>query len=155
VLSCSVGRIIAPPTFYSCQDGYTIKSAKQPTTSPKEHSTTTPLIDTEDLIVHFFLLNKQEDGQRFRAHIIKLIKYHSFDINDSEIRIKVFLCLKNNESEGEDHFLHQAIIILVSKDQENESLLKCNTSHQEPIASDHPDYKGVNVIELMDGRMRS
>jgi hypothetical protein len=27
--------------------------------------------------------------------------------------------------------------------------LKCITSHQGPIATDHPDYKDVNVIKIM------
>jgi hypothetical protein len=54
-LSFSLWRIIAnsASTLKSHQEGDTIQNEDQPTTSPKDISTNTPLIDTEDLIGHF------------------------------------------------------------------------------------------------------
>jgi hypothetical protein len=100
-----------------------------------------PLVIPSPLLVmilgHFFLRDKQDHRLRFRAHIIKLIKNHSSDIDDKKLRIKFLLINSNTKRLG-----------FFSKDPEKDIVLKCIPSHQGPIATDHPDYKDVNVIEI-------
>jgi hypothetical protein len=86
------------PILHSRQDGDTICSAIQPTTSLKDHLTTTPLIDTEDFLGRSILLDKQEYSQRFRDRIIKLIEDNSSDYLDNKTTMKFLLIVNNDKS---------------------------------------------------------
>jgi hypothetical protein len=82
--------------IHSHENGDTIQNADQPTTPPANDSSTVPLIDAEDHIGRTFLIDKQEDGQRFRARIVKLIDDHSSNINDNKKRMKLLLSVNDD-----------------------------------------------------------
>jgi hypothetical protein len=93
-------------------------------------------------------MDKQEDGQRFRTQVIKLIEDHTSDINDNKTRIKFLLSV--NDDESENVITYNQLLEYLSKDQENDVVWKIQriTSHQGPLTLDHPDYKGskYNVV---------
>jgi hypothetical protein len=86
------------PIIHSRENGDTNQNADQPTTPPADDSSTVPLIDAEDLIGRTFLLDKQEDGQRFRARIVNLIDDHCSNIHDNKKRMKFLLSVNDDES---------------------------------------------------------
>jgi hypothetical protein len=67
-----------------------IPNQSSPYPSVADTPSSSPIIDTNDLIGRTFLLDKQEDGQQFRARIVRLIDNHSSDLEDDKTRIKFF-----------------------------------------------------------------
>ena len=59
-----------------------------------------PVISPEDLIGKTFIMDEQEDGQKFRARITRLIEDHEADVDSNPTRIK-FLCSFNNDTQEE------------------------------------------------------
>ena len=45
-----------------------------------------PSFSVDDLQGRTFLMKKQEDGQRFRAHVVKLIEEHNKALEEDPIR---------------------------------------------------------------------
>jgi hypothetical protein len=146
------------PIIHSRENGNTIQNADQPTTPTADDSPTVPLIDAEDLIGRTFLLDKQEDGQRFRARIVKLIDDHSSNIHDNKKRMKFLLSV--NDDESEEIITYNQLLEYLRKDEENDVVWKFQriTSHQGPLTPSHPDFKGSKynvVIEWENGEVTS
>jgi hypothetical protein len=55
-----------------------------------------PVVDPNDLVSRTFLMPEQEDGQRFRARIVRAIEDHERDLANDPDRIQ-FLCSVNND----------------------------------------------------------
>jgi hypothetical protein len=103
-------------------------------------------------------LQHHEDGQRFRARVIKLIEDHSSDIHDNKTRIKCLL--RGNDDESMKVITCNQLLEYLSKDHENNVVWKFQhiTFHQGPLTPDHPDYKGskYNVVtEWENGEITS
>jgi hypothetical protein len=100
------------------------------------------VFDPEDLVGRTFLMDEQEDGQRFRARIVKLIEDHETDIEENPTRIK-FLC-SLNEDQAEEIITYNKMLEYILRDDENPVVWKFRriTSHQGPLKPDHPDYNG-------------
>ena len=104
--------------------------------------TSAPVFDPEDLIGRTFLMDRQEDGQRFRARIVKLVEDHETDVEENPTRIK-FLC-SINDGAAEELITYNKMLDHITRDEENPVVWKFRriTGHQGPLKPDHPDYKG-------------
>jgi hypothetical protein len=109
-----------------------------------------PIINTDDLLGRTFLFNQQEDGQQYRARIVKVIDNHSSDLEDDKTRIKFLLSVNDNESE--DIITYNQLLNYLSKDQANYFVWKFQriVSHQGPLAPTHPDYKGSSYNVMVE-----
>jgi hypothetical protein len=125
---------------------------------PTEKTSNAPLFYPEDLIGRTFLLDEQEDGQKFRSRIVKLIEEHESDLQENPTRIK-FLC-SVNDNQAEEIITYNQMLDYITRDEENPVVWKFRriTSHQGPFKPDHPDYNGsiYNVmIEWENGEITS
>ncbi len=102
----------------------------------------TPIFDPEDLVGRTFLLDKQEDGQRFRATIKQLLQDHESDLRDNPTRIK-FLC-DMGKGKAEKIIGYNKMLEFMSQDQEEEPewAFKRILSHQGPLDRRNRDYNG-------------
>ena len=72
----------------------------------------TPVFKLEDLVGQTFLMDEQNDGQRFRARIVKLIEDHESDLDDNPTRMK-FICSVNND-QAEEVFAYNELLDYIS-----------------------------------------
>ena len=61
-----------------------------------EEACAMPVVDPNDLVGRTFLMPEQEDGQRFRARIVRAIEDHERDLEKDPDRIQ-FLCSVNDD----------------------------------------------------------
>ena len=116
----------------------------------------TPVFKPEDLIGRTFLMDEQNDGQRFRARIVKLIEDHESDLDDNPTRIK-FVCSINND-QAEEVFAYNELLDYISQDEESEIVWKFKriVSHEGPLKRGDHGYNGsaYNVmIEWENGEI--
>ena len=134
-----------------------IKSRPTAGNGESTHVTTpSPIFNPEDLVGRTFLMDQQEDGQRFRARIVKLVEDQESTLEENPTRIK-FLCSINND-QAEELITYNKMLEYITRDDSNDIVWKFKriVSHQGPLRSDHPDYKGsmYNVmIEWENGEI--
>jgi hypothetical protein len=58
-----------------------------------------PIFNPEDLIGRSFLMDEQEDGQKFRGQIVELIEDHESIVEDNPTRIKFRVSVNNDKAE--------------------------------------------------------
>jgi hypothetical protein len=68
-----------------------LQDSKQPITQDSTESMVPPIINPKELIGRTFLLDKQDDGQQFRARIVKLIDDHTSQLENDKDRMKILL----------------------------------------------------------------
>ena len=123
------------------------------TTEPLSEPSTNnvPIFNPEDLVGRTFLLDTEEDGQRHRARIIKMIKDHDTELANNPTRIK-FVCSVDNEDKAEEIIAYNKILEHITRDEQNDILWKYRriTSHQGPLTTDHPDYKGSSYNIMVE-----
>ena len=117
-----------------------------------------PILYPDDLVGRTFLLDPQEDGQRFRARVFASIDNHNTKVQDNP-ELKRFKCSINND-EYEEILTYNQILRHIQKDQESDILWKFKeiVSHEGPLSQNHPHYNGsmYNVnIEWENGEITS
>ncbi len=117
-----------------------------------------PLFDPEELVGQSFLLDEQEDGQKFRARIVKMIDDHESDLHDNPTR-KKFICSVNGDK-AEEVIMYNQLLDYLTKDEDNQVVwkFKCIVSHQGPLSAGHPDYNNSSyniMIEWENGEITS
>jgi len=103
-------------------------------------------------------MDEQEDGQRFRAKIVKMIEDHEGSVENNPTRLKFLLSI--NDDAGQDIITYNQLIDYLARDDECDTLWKFRRiiSHQGPLNNKHPDYKGstYNVqVEWETGEITS
>ena len=117
-----------------------------------------PVFNPEELIGRTFLMEEQANGEVHRAKIVQMIEDHESDINDNPTMIKFRLSINNDKAE--EVITYNRLLDYLSKDNENDVVWKFRriVSHQGPLRSEHPDYKGsmYNVmVEWETGEITS
>jgi hypothetical protein len=117
-----------------------------------------PIFDPGDLVGRTFLLDKQEDGQRFQARIVKIVEDHESELQENPTRIK-FLCSVNG-NQAEEIITYNQMLDYISRDEEDPVVWKFRqiTAHQGPLKPDHPDYNGSTynvMVEWENGEITS
>ena len=131
-----------------------------PTTS--EHATPIDtndmvVVDPEDLVGRTFLLDAQEDGQRFRARIVEHIKDHESALKQSNDHHKFRISV--NDDEYEEVISYNQLLDFIEKNTENDSIVwrfKRIVGHQGPLKPSDPQYKGSKynvMIEWENGEI--
>ena len=109
---------------------------------------TMPTFDPTDLIGRTFLLDPEDDGQRFRGKIIEAIVENEQELNNHPDRIK-FRCAINDE-QFEEIISYNEILHMIEKDETEEGLwrFKSITGHQGPLSKSDKAYNGsrFNVL---------
>jgi hypothetical protein len=99
-------------------------------------------IDSEELIGRTFLTQTREDGQRFRACIVKAVEEHDLDTEEDPSRIQ-FLCSMNNDA-FEEVVSYNEILQFLEKDNAEDNVWKSKriTSHEGPLTKGHHNWNG-------------
>ena len=127
---------------------------EQPNTPPPP----SPIVDPDELIGRTFIMHAQPDGQQLRARIVKLIDDHDYKLENNKERIKFLLSVNNDTSE--EVITYNQLLDYLAKDDNNDVVWKFKRiiSHQGPISSKHPDYKGSTyniMVEWENGETTS
>jgi hypothetical protein len=112
-----------------------------------------PTFSPDDLVGCTFLMQPQEDGQRFRARIVRKI----IEMDENEEKIKFLLTL--SDKDHDEIMAYNDIIDLIADQYEEEQtdpekqwLFKAIQGHEGPLTPKHPHYKGskYNVLVLWE-----
>jgi hypothetical protein len=110
-------------------------------------------IEPKDLIGHTFLKDSEEDGQRFRAQVVRAIVDKEYNIKKGPKYVKAICKVPN--STFDELFTYNEILDHIERDSNDadcntEQLYKfrCITAHQGPPRTSDSDYKEstYNVI---------
>ena len=117
---------------------------------------TMPVFDPHDLAGKTFLMEPEEDGQRFRARIVRAIEDHEGKLDNNPDRIK-FLC-SINDDETEEIISYNEILRHIERDAEGTAIwrFKRITAHEGPLKPSHPNWKGSKynvMIEWENGEV--
>jgi hypothetical protein len=101
------------------------------------------IIHPSELVGNKFLIQEQDDSQRFRAKIVEAIDKFVDDVNanpdpkHSQIQI-------NNDDQFEDILTYQQIMDYLDEDGNDPLYWKFQSieAHEGPLHQHHPSYKG-------------
>jgi hypothetical protein len=115
-------------------------------------------VDTESLIGKTFLTDEDEDGNKFRARIVKAIDDQDYDLDSDPKHLK-FLCSMNDD-QFDDVLSYNEIVRHIEKDAEDSTVWKFKriTSHEGPLTQNHKNWKGSSwnvMVEWEDGSKTS
>lgn len=164
----SLGR---PPESSSDVDSPTRKASGEPHnphTTPQNSLNADPTQDDPmpklfppgDLVGRTFLMDEQDDGQRFRARIIEAIVDHDKQTQETDAYKQKFL-VKYDHDKREEILAYNDIARHLNSDFKNETKVwkfKDIISHEGPLEPDHPNYRGSKwniMIEWENGEKTS
>jgi len=107
---------------------------------PKDHNM--PVFSPIDLVGCTFLLEPCEDGQCFRACIVRAIEDHENKLAQHPEHLR-FLCSINGDT-AEEIMTYNDILAHIHRDEESSIVWKFwhLTSHEGSLKPNHPNYKG-------------
>jgi hypothetical protein len=76
------------------------------------------IFNPEDLIGHSFFMDKQEDGQQFRGHIVELIEDHESVVEENTTSIKFRVSV--NEHKAEEIITYNKMLEYITKDEDSD-----------------------------------
>jgi hypothetical protein len=108
------------------------------------------IIDPGELIRRTFLTEPQEDGQRFRARIVRAIDDSNRELAADPERVK-FVCSMNNDA-FEDIIAYSDILQHLKRDEDDNQVWKFRriTAHEGPLNSNHPSWKGSTYNVMLE-----
>ena len=118
-----------------------------------------PVFHASGTVGKTFLMDPQEDGQRFRARIVRAIEDHDAETADNPDRIQ-FLCSINDDA-FEEIIAYNDILNHIEKDESEETTVwkfKRITAHEGPLIRSHPNWNGSSynvMIEWENGEITS
>jgi hypothetical protein len=96
----------------------------EPTDENPEHPSTgddTVIVDPQELLGCTFLMDTQEDGQRFCAHIVECISNHESNVHRSGDHVKFQISV--NEDEYKEIITYNELMDFIKKNQENNTIV--------------------------------
>ena len=75
------------------------------------------VFNPEELVGRTFLMDPHEDGQQFRARIVKLIKDHEDSIEDNPTKLKFLLSV--NDDKAEEVITYNKLLEYLAKQDED------------------------------------
>jgi hypothetical protein len=93
----------------------------------------------------------EEEGNRQRAKVIKLIENHETSIHDIPKQIKFLLSINGYQSKDIITYIQKLEYICNDKEADNLWKSRFIVSHQGHVDQDHPDH---NIMLWLNGRMR-
>ena len=103
-----------------------------------------------DLIGRTFLLDKQENGEKHRARIVKQVKDHNHNLDEQPERVK-FICSINNDL-YEEILSYNEVLNHIENDQNNGILWKYKriVGHEGPLTEDDETYNGSSYNIMIE-----
>ena len=94
------------------------------------------------MIGRTFLLDEQEDGQKFRAKIVEAINKHHKGVQNNPVILR-FRCTIN-DNEFEEIIAYNDIVDYIYRDEDSDIVWKFKdiVRHEGPLNQNHPSYKG-------------
>jgi hypothetical protein len=115
-------------------------------------------INPKDLIGRTFLMDSEEDGQRFRARVVRAVVDKEEELKKGLEYMK-FIC-EVLHSTVDEILTYNDILDHIEKDNndidnDSEQLYKFRriTARQDPLWTSNKDYKGSTYNVLVDGRL--
>ncbi len=101
-----------------------------------------PTFHPSDLVGCTFLLDPQEDGQRFRACIVKALEDHDAKLHQKPEQFK-FHCSVNNDQYEEILSYNEILSYIEQQDDDGTKVWKfcCIMVHEGPLKPSDPSYK--------------
>ncbi len=123
-------------------DGETIHGENSRTTDG-ETTTPAPQFHPPDLVGRTFLMNEQEDGQRFRARIVEAIEQHE-NTHAKESALHKFRVSVNDDQYKEILSYNDILNFIEQKENNEETIWKFKriVGHQGPLNSSDRGYSG-------------
>jgi hypothetical protein len=81
----------------------------------------TVIVDPQELLGRTFLMDTQEDSQRFRARIVECISDHESNVRHSDNHVKFRISI--NEDEYEEIITYNELLDFIEKNQENDTIV--------------------------------
>jgi len=132
--------------------------------SPPNHkdgtkSSQLPMFHPSSLVGCTFLLNPQEDGQWFHAHIVEALEDHDANLHKRAEWFK-FHCSINNDQYEEILTYNEILNYIEQQDDDGTKVWKFRhiTAHEGPLKPSDPSYKGSKynvMIEWENGEVPS
>jgi hypothetical protein len=79
------------------------------------------IVDPQELLGCTFLMDTQEDCQRFRAHIVECISDHESNVRCSDDHVKFQISV--NEDEYKEIITYNDLMDFIEKNQENNAIV--------------------------------
>jgi hypothetical protein len=117
-----------------------------------------PIFHPRDLVGRTFLMDKEEDGQRHRARIVKAIEDHEQELENDPDRIKFLISV--GDERKEEIISYNEMLDHIQRDEEGTTVWKFKriTAHEGPLKDNHPNYKGSKynvMVEWETGEITS
>ena len=119
----------------------------------------TVIVDPQELMGRTFLMDTQEDGQKFRARIVECITKHESDVRRSDEHVQFRISV--NEDEYEEIITYNELMDFIQKNAENDEVIwrfRRIVGHQGPLLRHDKDYKGSRfnvLVEWENGEITS
>jgi hypothetical protein len=130
----------------------------EPTDEPTDENPERPstrddmvIVDPQELLGRTFLMDTQEDGQRFHAHIVECISDHESNVRRSDDHVKFRISV--NEDEYKEIITYNELIDFIEKNQENDAIVwrfRRIVGHQGPLLQHDKDYNGSRFNVLVE-----
>jgi hypothetical protein len=111
----------------------------------------TVIVDPQELLGHTFLMDTQEDGQRFCARIVECISDHESNVRRSDDHVKFRISV--NEDEYKETITYNELLDFIEKNQENDAIVwrfRHIVGHQGPLLWHDKDYNGSRFNLLVE-----
>jgi hypothetical protein len=112
----------ASPAFDHGED-FSLHSMEPTDENPERPSTGDDMVivNPQDLLGRTFLMDTQEDGQRFCARIVKCIFNHKSNVRHSDDHVKFRISI--NEDEYKEIITYNELMDFIEKNQENDAIV--------------------------------
>jgi hypothetical protein len=109
------------------------------------------IVDPQELLECTFLMDTQEDGQRFHARIVECISDHKSNICHSDDHVKFRISV--NEDEYKEIITYNELMDFIKKNQENDANVwrfQHIVGHEGPLLWHDKDYNGSRFNVLVE-----
>jgi hypothetical protein len=96
----------------------------------------TVIVDPQEPLGCTFLMDTQEDGQRFRARIVECISDHESNVCRSDDHVKFRISVNEDEYEYKETITYNELMDFIEKNQENDAIVwqfQRIVGHQGPL----------------------
>jgi hypothetical protein len=134
-------------------EDFSLHSMEPTGENPERPSTgdDTFIVNPQELLGLTFLMDTQEDGQRFRTRIVEYISDHKSNVRCSDDHVKFLISV--NEDEYEEIITYNELMDFIEKNQENDAIVwqfRCIVGHQGPLLWHDKDYNGSRFNVLVE-----
>jgi hypothetical protein len=109
------------------------------------------IVDPYELMGHTFLMDSQDDGQRFRARIVDLVKDHQSKVHMLDHHHK--FCISVNDDQYEEVITYNELMDFIQKNEENDAIIwhfRQIVGDQGPLLCSDPNYKGSKFNVMVE-----